>query len=97
MRSSFSGTSNVDANSVYSQSAYDFDDVCVGYAFCDMLFRDYDGSIGVDLQLLNVVKEQMGGGGEELDLRDGKESQNSSFIDLREDKKIRATSDILIL
>jgi hypothetical protein len=67
---SFSGTSNVDANSVYSQKAYKFEDVCVGYAFCNMLFRESDGSIGVDHNLLNDVKEQSGGGGEELHLRE---------------------------
>ena len=67
---SFSGTSNVDANSVYSQKAYNFMDVGVGYAFCNMLFRESDGSIGVDHKLLNDVKEQSGGGGEPLDLWD---------------------------
>lgn len=67
---SFSGTSNVDANSVYSQKSYGFDDVCVGYAFCNMLFREKDGGIGVDHRLLNDVKEQTGGGGEELNLRE---------------------------
>eukprot|EP00536_Pseudo-nitzschia_multiseries_P006985 jgi/Psemu1/324552/estExt_fgenesh1_pg.C_1560005 len=64
---SFSGTSNVDANSVYSQHAYTADNVCVGYAFCNMLFRESDGSIGVDQKLLNDVKEQNGGGGERMD------------------------------
>jgi hypothetical protein len=78
---SFSGTSNVDANSVYSQNSYGFDDVCVGYAFCNMLFREDDGSIGVDHQLLNDVKEQSGGGGEGLDLRDNfRNSRVSSAI-----------------
>ena len=67
---SFSGTSNVDANSVYSQKAYKFEDVCVGYAFCNMLFRESDDSVGVDHNLLNDVKEQSGGGGEELQLRE---------------------------
>jgi len=65
---SFSGTSNVDANSVYCQKVYNLMDVCVGYAFCNMLFRETDGSIGVDHKLLNDVKEQAGGGGESLDL-----------------------------
>jgi hypothetical protein len=78
---SFSGTSNVDANSVYSQNSYGFDDVCVGYAFSSMLFRENDGSIGVDHQLLNDVKEQSDGGGEGLDLRDNfRNSRVSSAI-----------------
>jgi len=79
---SFSGTSNVDANSVYSQKAYNFEDVCVGYSFCNMLFRESDGGIGVDHSLMNDVKEQSGGGGEELDLRGDNESQNRSLRDI---------------
>ena len=78
---SFSGTSNVDANSVYSQKAYNFGDVCVGYSFCNMLFREWDGSIGVDHTLLNDVKEQSGGGGEELFVRD-QETSNRNLPDI---------------
>jgi len=78
---SFSGTSNVDANSVYSQKAYNLGDVGVGYAFCNMLFRESDGSIGVDYNLLNDVKEQSGGGGEELYLR-GQETSNRILPDI---------------
>ncbi len=66
---SLSGTSNADANSVYKQKVYDFVDVCVGYQFCDMLFHQRDGSIGVDLRLLHDVREQRGGGGEDLRAR----------------------------
>ena len=82
---SFSGTSNVDANSVYSQKSYGFDDLCVGYAFVNMLYRERDGSIGVDHRLLNDVNEQSGGGGEELNLRE------SALL------HSRVSSDILIL
>ncbi|OEU06882.1 hypothetical protein FRACYDRAFT_213539 [Fragilariopsis cylindrus CCMP1102] len=82
---SFSGTSNVDANSVYSQKSYGFDDLCVGYAFVNMLYRERDGSIGVDHRLLNDVNEQSGGGGEELNLRE------SALLNSR------VSSDILIL
>ena len=66
---SLSGTSNADANSVYAQKVYDFDDLCVGYQFCDILYCEADGSIGVDHSLLNDVKEQTGGGGEDLHVR----------------------------
>ena len=66
---SLSGTSNVDANSVYAQKAYDHVDLCIGYRFCDILFREADGSLGVDSSLLNDVTEQAGGGGEPLDNR----------------------------
>ncbi|KAL3902884.1 MAG: hypothetical protein SGILL_010657, partial [Bacillariaceae sp.] len=66
---SLSGTSNVDASNVYAQKVYDYVDVCVGYTFCNMLYRQDDGAIGVDATLLNDVKEQEGGGGEDLDAR----------------------------
>jgi hypothetical protein len=69
---SLSGTSNVDANSVYGQSVYDYVDLCVGYRFCNILFRDFDGSVGCDPSLLNDVVEQRGGGGENLQERSDK-------------------------
>ena len=75
---SFSGTSNVDANSVYSQKSYANHDLSIGYAFCNMLFRQDNGSIGVDHRLLNDVKEQTGGGGERLALRDRLISRGAS-------------------
>ena len=75
---SFPGTSNVDANSVYSQNAYKFEDVYIGYAFCNMLFREANGSIGVDhTLLLNDFKEQSGRGGEELHHHDAETSTRS--------------------
>jgi len=69
---SLSGTSNVDANSVYAQKAYDYVDICVGYRFCNILFRNEDGTLGVDQTLLNDVTEQSGGGGENLTEHSGK-------------------------
>jgi hypothetical protein len=64
---SLSGTSNADANSVYAQKVYHYDHLNVGYRFVNMLFRDEtDGSLSVDLRLLNDVMEQAGGGGEPL-------------------------------
>ena len=69
---SMSGTSNVDSNSVYAQHIYDFVDVCVGYRFCNALFRENDGSVGVDPNLLNDVRQQNGGGGEDLRRREEK-------------------------
>jgi hypothetical protein len=47
------GTSNADANSVYAQKVYGYVDLCVG----------------VDHSLLNDVKEQRGGGGEDVHTR----------------------------
>lgn len=75
---SLSGTSNADANSVYAQKVYDYRDLCVGYRFCDILYRDSDGKIAVDHALLNDVKEQRGGGGEDLQLRDEGHNQFQS-------------------
>jgi hypothetical protein len=66
---SLSGTSNVDANSVYAQKIYDYIDLVVGYRFCNILFREKTGSVGVDPKLLNDVLEQNGGGGEDLNKR----------------------------
>lgn len=64
---SLTGTSNADANSVYAQTVYDFDDVHVGYRFVNMLYRNgEDGELRVDLSLINDVMEQAGGGGEPL-------------------------------
>ena len=77
---SLSGTSNVDANSVYSQKAYDHVDICIGYRFCNLLFRDTDGSLGVDTSLLNDVTEQAGGGGESLDDRSNDPDLRRSIV-----------------
>jgi hypothetical protein len=57
----FSGTSNSDANSVHAHMVYDFNDVHVGYRLVNMLFRDMnDGSVQVDMNLLNDVTQQAG-------------------------------------
>ena len=63
---SMSGTSNADANSVYAQKAYTFQDVYIGYRFVNTLYRDEsnDGALCVDTTLINDVMEQAGGGGE---------------------------------
>ena len=64
---SLSGTANANANSVYAQHMYDIAGTSVGYRFVNMLYRDPDdGSLQVDLSLLNDVMEQAGGGGEDL-------------------------------
>jgi len=64
---SLNGVSNVSASDVYAQKMYDFVDINVGYQFVNILFRAADGSLGVDLDLLNDVKQQAGhDGGEPL-------------------------------
>ena len=67
---SLSGTSNADCNSVYAQKVYDYVDLCVGYRFCNVLYRDAEGVLSVDPDLLNDVLEQQGGGGENLHARE---------------------------
>lgn len=68
---SLSGTSNADANSVYSQKIYDHHDMNIGYRFVNMMYRDpRDGSLKVDTSVINDVVEQAGGGGEALNVED---------------------------
>lgn len=64
---SLNGVSNVSASDVYAQKIYDFVDINVGYQFVNILYRDAsDGSLQIDIDLLNDVREQNGGGGEPL-------------------------------
>jgi hypothetical protein len=67
---SLNGVSNVSASDVYAQKIYDFVDINIGYQFVNILYRDSDGSLGVDTDLINDVREQNGGGGEPLILDD---------------------------
>ena len=62
--------SNVSASDVYSQKIYDFVDINIGYQFVNILYRDENGSLGVDIDLINDVREQNGGGGEPLIIDD---------------------------
>eukprot|EP00593_Proboscia_inermis_P003471 CAMPEP_0171310840 /NCGR_PEP_ID=MMETSP0816-20121228/21035_1 /TAXON_ID=420281 /ORGANISM="Proboscia inermis, Strain CCAP1064/1" /LENGTH=548 /DNA_ID=CAMNT_0011795201 /DNA_START=98 /DNA_END=1744 /DNA_ORIENTATION=+ len=67
---SLSGVSNISANNVYAQKVYHFSEVNVGYQFAPMLFRndeDYN-SIVVDVDMINDVFQQRGGGGEPLEI-----------------------------
>eukprot|EP00538_Stauroneis_constricta_P011300 CAMPEP_0119573038 /NCGR_PEP_ID=MMETSP1352-20130426/44925_1 /TAXON_ID=265584 /ORGANISM="Stauroneis constricta, Strain CCMP1120" /LENGTH=619 /DNA_ID=CAMNT_0007622725 /DNA_START=42 /DNA_END=1898 /DNA_ORIENTATION=+ len=57
---SLNGVSNVSASDVYAQKIYDFVDINVGYQFVNILYRDADGSLKVDTDLINDVKEQNG-------------------------------------
>eukprot|EP00977_Amphora_coffeiformis_P024673 scaffold16630_cov177-Amphora_coffeaeformis.AAC.6 len=67
---SLNGVSNVSASDVYAQKIYDFVDINVGYQFVNILYRDSDGTLGVDTDLINDVREQNGGGGEPLILEE---------------------------
>lgn len=50
----------------FLHSFSDFVDINIGYQFVNILYRDGDGSLGVDTDLINDVREQNGGGGEPL-------------------------------
>lgn len=63
---SLNGVSNVSASDVYAQKIYDFVDINVGYQFVNILYKDTDGALKVDTDLINDVREQKGGGGEPL-------------------------------
>lgn len=67
---SLNGVSNVSASDVYAQKIYDFVDINIGYQFVNILYRDSDGTLGVDTDLINDVREQNGGGGEPLIIED---------------------------
>ena len=47
---SLNGVSNVSASDVYAQKIYDFVDINVGYQFVNILYRDSDGTLGVDVR-----------------------------------------------
>jgi hypothetical protein len=63
---SLNGVSNLSAADVYAQKIYDAVDINVGYQFVNLLYRDVDGSLKIDTDLINDVREQNGGGGEPL-------------------------------
>lgn len=63
---SLNGLSNVSAIDVYAQRIYDFVDVNIGYQLVNILYRAKNGEVGVDIDLLNDVREQVGSGGEPL-------------------------------
>ena len=44
----------------------DYVDVHIGYEFVNVLYRDSDETLGVDINLINDIREQNGGGGEPL-------------------------------
>eukprot|EP00567_Pseudictyota_dubia_P004568 CAMPEP_0197442998 /NCGR_PEP_ID=MMETSP1175-20131217/8874_1 /TAXON_ID=1003142 /ORGANISM="Triceratium dubium, Strain CCMP147" /LENGTH=692 /DNA_ID=CAMNT_0042973575 /DNA_START=83 /DNA_END=2161 /DNA_ORIENTATION=- len=57
---SLSGTCNVNGASVYAQKIYHYVDIIVGYKFATVLFRDRDGMLKVDMDLIDDVQEQDG-------------------------------------
>lgn len=71
--SSFSGTANASGRTVYTQKVYAFSDICIGYTFANMMALE-NHRIVVDQNMLNEIREQIGGGAElrpKSDLDDG--------------------------
>ena len=57
---SLNGVSNVSASDVYAQKIYDFVDINIGYQFVNLLYKDSDGTLKVDTDLINDVRQQRG-------------------------------------
>jgi hypothetical protein len=55
---SFSGTSQLNASSVYSQKVYSSEDLFVGYDFENMLIIKPFGNVGVDEGKVSMIREQ---------------------------------------
>lgn len=66
---SLNGILNVSGSDVYAQKTYSWVDLAVGYHFVNLLYKGQDDNIKVDLDLINDVREQRGGGGEDLTAR----------------------------
>ena len=70
---SFSGTANASGRTVYTQKVYAFSDICIGYTFANALTLE-NHHIVVNQNMLNEIREQIGGGAEQSpksDLDDG--------------------------
>jgi len=77
---SLSGTCNTNASTVFAHKTYDFVDVCIGYQFANVLYRDRTtGALKVDKNILNDVREQYGGGGEPFENIKDKADASSAF------------------
>lgn len=69
---SLRGTSNAAAKTVHARKVYDHDDLIVGYQFSPMVYRDSSGALQIDMNLINDVAEQVGGGGEDMSAIDSR-------------------------
>mmetsp|Transcript_7881 Transcript_7881/g.17750 ORF Transcript_7881/g.17750 Transcript_7881/m.17750 type:complete len:592 (+) Transcript_7881:47-1822(+) len=64
-----SGISNVSASTVHAYKRYKFEDIIIGFDFAPLVYEDEDkhaGKLEVDLGLVDDVREQRKGHGEEL-------------------------------
>ena len=93
------GISNVSALTVHAYKRYKIGDVLIGFNFAPLVFRDgASGTLEVDMSLCHDVREQRGGGCEDLNesrhrLRRRqstiriKKSKDSDFLDLMESQE----------
>jgi hypothetical protein len=65
-----SGTDHITGRSVYGHTTYTPADMAIGWRFANPLRKELDGSLGVDLGLISDVLQQVGGGGEPLEVPD---------------------------
>lgn len=66
---SFSGTANASGSSAYSQHVYNFRSLNIGYEYANMIAKDGKGRLITDMELINDVTAQRGGGAEPLAVR----------------------------
>ena len=67
------GISNISANQVYAQKIYHLKDVSIGYKFTTVVYQNREtGGLMLDINGINSVNEQDGGGGESLRAEDKK-------------------------
>lgn len=93
------GISNVSALTVHGYKRYKVGDVLVGYNFAPLVFRDNEtGIFEVDLSLCHDVREQRGGGCEDLNASDHRlrraqstiritKSRDSDFLEMMESQQ----------
>lgn len=66
----FSGTSNISAASVYAQKIYESFDMSIGYQFVNLVYKSKSTKgMMIDMDMINDITEQEGGGGEPMDDR----------------------------
>lgn len=61
------GISNISANQVFAQKIYHLEDISIGYKFATIVYQNREtGKLMLDMDCINSVNEQEGGGGQPL-------------------------------
>jgi hypothetical protein len=76
---SFCGVSSASGNMVYARSVFEYEQLCVGYTFVPVLFTDR-GKMQVDVELLNDIRPQNGGGAEPWDPVHSKPTDHRNLV-----------------